>query len=71
MEDKSPVDLTLCYLLRASWFWGQMVAGNRDQDGSQTVIFVDKKSNAIPLQASTGPEGSRSLRLRDFKTIAT
>jgi hypothetical protein len=25
----------------------------------------------IPLEASTGPEGSRSLRLPDFKTIGT
>jgi hypothetical protein len=29
------------------------------------------KGNAIPLQAWTGPEGSRSLRLPDFKTIGT
>jgi len=28
----------------------------------------DKK--AIPLQAWTGPEGSRSLRLPDFKTVS-
>jgi len=27
------------------------------------------KSKAIPLQAWTGPEGSRGLRLPDFKTI--
>jgi len=26
---------------------------------------------SIPLQAWTGPEGSRSLRLPDFKTIDT
>ena len=26
---------------------------------------------AIPLQAWTGPEGSKSLRLQDFKTIGT
>ena len=29
------------------------------------------KRKAIPLQAWTGPEGSRSLRLPDFKTINT
>jgi len=29
------------------------------------------KSKAIPLQAWTGPEGSRRLRLPDFKTIGT
>jgi len=27
------------------------------------------KGKAIPLQTSTGPEGSRRLRLPDFKTI--
>jgi hypothetical protein len=29
------------------------------------------KGKAIPLQAWTGPEGSRKLRLPDFKTIDT
>jgi hypothetical protein len=29
------------------------------------------KGKAIPLQAWTGPEGSRRLRLSDFKTIGT
>jgi hypothetical protein len=29
------------------------------------------KDKAIPLQAWTSPEGSRSLRLPDFKTIGT
>jgi hypothetical protein len=40
--------------------------------------FIDKnagdslsKGKAIPLQAWTVPEGSRSLRLPDFKTIGT
>jgi hypothetical protein len=31
--------------------------------------IVDGK--AIPLQALTGPEGSRRLRLQDFKVIDT
>jgi hypothetical protein len=31
-------------------------------------VPVDK---AIPLQTWTGPEGSRSLRLPDFKTVGT
>ena len=31
-------------------------------------IYEDK---AIPLQAWTGPEDSRSLRLPDFKTVGT
>jgi hypothetical protein len=29
------------------------------------------KGKAIPLQAWTGPEGSRRLRFTDFKTIGT
>ena len=29
------------------------------------------KGKAMPLQAWTGPEDSRSLRLPDFKTIST
>jgi hypothetical protein len=29
------------------------------------------KGKAIPLQACTGPEGSRRLRLPDFMTIGT
>jgi len=29
------------------------------------------KGKIIPLQAWTGPEGSRRLRLPDFKTIGT
>jgi hypothetical protein len=29
------------------------------------------KGKSIPLQAFTGPEGSRRLRLPDFKTIGT
>jgi hypothetical protein len=29
------------------------------------------KDKAIPLQAWTGPEGSKKLRLTDFKAIGT
>jgi len=32
---------------------------------------IIKKGKAIPLQAWTGPEISRSLRLPEFKTIGT
>jgi hypothetical protein len=35
------------------------------------MIIMIMKGKAIPLQALTGPEGSRSLRLPDFKTIVT
>jgi hypothetical protein len=33
--------------------------------------LVQAKAKAIPLQALTDPEGSRRLRLPDFKTIGT
>jgi hypothetical protein len=33
--------------------------------------LIDRKDKAIPLQALTDPEGSRRLRLPDFKTIGT
>jgi len=34
-------------------------------------IKVKDKGKAIPLQVWTDPEGSRRLRLPDFKTIST
>jgi len=34
-------------------------------------VFSIAINKAIPLQAWTGPEGSRSLRPPDFKTIST
>jgi len=35
-----------------------------------TESTTDHKGKAIPLQAWTGPEGSRRLRLSDFKTVS-
>ena len=34
-------------------------------------VHLKVKGKAIPFQAWTGPEGSRRLRLPDFKTIDT
>jgi hypothetical protein len=51
-----------------------------DQPVKQLSIYIAARSGtckktvidkAIPLQALTGPEGSRKLRLPDFKTIDT
>jgi hypothetical protein len=39
--------------------------------GARANKFRTVKGKAIPLQAWTGPEGSRRLRLPDFKTIGT
>ena len=36
--------------------------------GSHSTLLTGK---AVPLKAWTGPEGSRRLRLPDFKTIGT
>jgi hypothetical protein len=45
---------------------------NASLPGLQINIFIeDTKGKAIPLQAWTGPEGSRRLRLPDFKTMGT
>jgi len=34
-------------------------------------VFRTKVTKAEPLQASTRPEGSRRLRLLEFKTVTT
>jgi len=34
------------------------------------IVYISKKKK-IPLQAWTGPEGSKRLRLPDFKTVGT
>jgi hypothetical protein len=39
--------------------------------GSHNLTHGKVKGKAILLQAWTGPEGSRRLRLPDFKTIGT
>ena len=46
------------YRQRWSWHWTLF-----------STIWV--KGKAIPLQAWTGPEGSRRLRFPDFKTVGT
>ena len=35
------------------------------------IIIIIINGKAIPVQARTGPEGSRRLRLPNFKTIGT
>jgi len=37
---------------------------------SLRTFFLDKKGKADPLQAWTGPEGSRKLKFPDFVTTA-
>jgi hypothetical protein len=54
--------------LSFNFFIGGM---KRKTTTNTTTIKSKDKGKAIPLQAWTGPEGSRRLRLPDFKTIVT
>jgi len=38
---------------------------------TKVKAIIIKKGKAIPLQAWTGPEGTRTLKLLDFKTSET
>jgi len=40
-------------------------------DFVRSTEILDDKGKAIPLQAWTDPQGSRRLRLPDFKTVGT
>ena len=42
-----------------------------DENGAMVKSRSQEKGKAVPLQAWTGPEGSRRLRLPDFMTIGT
>jgi hypothetical protein len=45
------------------------MSGSDTTPANYSVVNVNAK--AIPLQAWTDPEGSKRLRLPDFKTIST
>jgi hypothetical protein len=47
-------------------FWKVITEGN-----ILATVSTKVKGKAIPIQALTGPEGSRRLRLPDFKTFGT
>jgi hypothetical protein len=63
----------------------QISQGDGERINQKAIIYKKKKSNllklpyrpimlevkAIALQAWTGPEGSRRLRIPDFKTMGT
>jgi len=44
---------------------------NTVSDCNTMLSIVMAKGKGIPLQTWTGPEGSRRLRLPDFKTVGT
>jgi hypothetical protein len=45
--------------------------GVLDGQPPEVAVSPKEKGQAIPLPALTGPEGSRWLKLPDFKTIGT
>jgi hypothetical protein len=48
-----------------------LITANKNLKSDIDIRIYIKKGKVIPLQAWTGPEGSRRLRLPDFKTIGT
>jgi len=56
-------------------FWKHLAWPNPKEckEFAEEIIYVSVMCTvkAIPLQAWTGPEGSRRLRLPDFMTIGT
>jgi len=67
---KNCTSTSICASIGISW--GDLYLYLYIKSNSCTIcVFVNIKGKAIPLQAWTGPEGSRRLRLPDFKTIGT
>ena len=59
-------------ILNKQDFWCMYLFGSGlGQLGGLRGVVKLEKVKEIPLQAWTGPEGSRRLRLPDFKTIGT
>ena len=48
-----------------------LFVADRDRNGALNTCKQKGKGKAAPLEAWGGPEGSRRLRLPDFKTIGT
>jgi len=69
---------TVCTMLFLPWlcdFFCFHDRSNRSPSFSSAACWeiqgIKGKGKAIPLQPWTGPEGSRRMRLPDFKTIST
>ena len=48
-----------------------LMANDKNSKNSNNLWKIYDLGKSIPLEAWTGPEGSRSLRLLDFTTIGT
>jgi len=47
-----------------------LTSSNVSQNDADQLVVSKGKGKAVPLQAWTGPEGSRKLRFPDFVTTA-
>jgi hypothetical protein len=56
---------------RSVYYTDRITAHEDTSFEAEVMMSAAGKGKAIPLQAWTGPEGSRRLRLPDFKTIGT
>jgi hypothetical protein len=61
--------LTYCNEFQVRKFWVNVLLWF--VDAIYLKVHAKGKGKAIPSQAWTSPEGSRRLRLPDFKTIGT
>jgi len=61
----------LCEQVRAIYKEDRLVLAALLAEKNMRLVKGKGKGKAIPLQAWTGNEGSRRLRLPDFKTIGT
>jgi len=61
----------LLKLVQRQFFWNTKVHYPIHNSTPLTPILVKRIGKAVPLQAWTGPEGSRNFRLPDFKKIGT
>jgi hypothetical protein len=67
-----PTQYTLSCIQHRSFIVTVDTKGTKNaRQNQQSVSLRHSKGEAIPLQALTGPEGSRGLRLSDFKTFDT
>ena len=74
LYDVKPVFVSFITLLiyANSDIWTVYIIYTHTYFSLNSIIYSsDKKDKAIPLQAWTGPEGSRRLRLPYFKTVGT
>jgi hypothetical protein len=64
------IQVALSFILSQKSTYALLPAHTHTHTYIYIYIYI-YKGKAIPLEASIGPEGSRRLRLPDFKTIDT